>query len=62
MQMRRMSRLMNAFCKKWDNLWSVCCLHFAHYNFWRIHRLLRHACDGAGDHESRLGTGGVIFC
>ncbi|MGD0301219.1 MAG: IS1 family transposase [Bryobacteraceae bacterium] len=41
MQMRRLTRLTNAFSKKWDNLWAAYCLHFAHYNFCRIHRTLR---------------------
>jgi len=29
MQMRRLTRLTNCFSKKWDNLWSAYCLHFA---------------------------------
>lgn len=41
MQMRRMTRLTNAFSKKWENLWAAYCLHFAYYNFCRIHRSLR---------------------
>jgi IS1 family transposase len=41
MQMRRMTRLTNAFSKKWENLWSAYCLHFAFYNFCRIHKSLR---------------------
>lgn len=41
MQMRRMTRLTNAFSKKWENLWSAYCLHFAFYNFCRIHKTLR---------------------
>jgi len=41
MQMRRLTRLTNAFSKKWDNLWSAYCLHFAYYNFCRIHRSIR---------------------
>ena len=41
MQMRRLTRLTNAFTKKWENLWSAYCLHFAYYNFCRIHRSLR---------------------
>ena len=41
MQMRRMTRLTNAFSKKWDNLWSAYCLHFAYYNFCRTHKTLR---------------------
>lgn len=41
MQMRRLTRLTNAFSKKWDNLWAAYCLHFAYYNFCRIHRTIR---------------------
>jgi IS1 family transposase len=41
MQMRRMTRLTNAFSKKWDNLWSAYCLWFAYYNFCRVHQTLR---------------------
>ncbi len=41
MQMRRLTRLTNGFSKKWENHWAALCLHFAHYNFVRIHRTLR---------------------
>lgn len=41
MQIRRLTRLTNAFSKKWENLWAALCLHFAYYNFCRIHRALR---------------------
>jgi transposase-like protein/IS1 family transposase len=41
MQIRRLTRLTNAFSKKWENLWAALCLHFAWYNFCRIHRTLR---------------------
>lgn len=41
MQMRRLTRLTNAFSKKWENLWAAYCLHFAYYNFCRIHQTLR---------------------
>lgn len=41
MHMRRLTRLTNAFSKKWDNLWAALCLHFAWYNFVRIHQTLR---------------------
>jgi len=41
MQMRRMTRLTNGFSKKWESLWAAYCLHFAYYNFCRIHRSLR---------------------
>jgi hypothetical protein len=40
MQIRRLTRLTNAFSKKWENLWAALCLHFA-YNLCRIHRSLR---------------------
>ncbi len=41
MQMRRLTRLTNAFSKKWENLWAAYCLHFAYYNFCRIHKTIR---------------------
>jgi hypothetical protein len=41
MQMRRLTRLTNAFSKKWENLLAAYCLHFAWYNFCRVHRTLR---------------------
>jgi IS1 family transposase len=41
MQMRRLMRLTNGFSKKWENLWAAYCLHFAYYNFCRIHKSLR---------------------
>ncbi|MBV8731284.1 MAG: IS1 family transposase, partial [Acidobacteriia bacterium] len=41
MQMRRLTRLTNAFSKKWENLWAAYCLQFAYYNFCRIHKTLR---------------------
>jgi hypothetical protein len=41
MQMRRLTRLTNAFSKKWENLWAAYCLHFAWYNFVRVHQTLR---------------------
>jgi transposase-like protein/IS1 family transposase len=41
MQMRRLTRLTNAFSKKWENLWAAYCLHFGWYNFVRIHQSLR---------------------
>ncbi len=37
MQVRRFTRLTNAFSKKLCNLRSALALHFAHYNFVRIH-------------------------
>ncbi len=41
MQIRRLTRLTNAFSKKWENHWAALCLHFAYYNFCRVHTTLR---------------------
>ncbi|MDT7602049.1 MAG: hypothetical protein QOF61_46 [Acidobacteriota bacterium] len=41
MMMRRLTRLTNAFSKKWENLNAALALHFAYYNFCRIHKTLR---------------------
>jgi len=41
MQMRRFTRLTNAFSKKLENLKAADALHFAHYNFVRTHSSLR---------------------
>jgi hypothetical protein len=41
MQMRRFTRLTNAFSKRLMSLKAACALHFAHYNFCRVHSSLR---------------------
>jgi IS1 family transposase len=41
MSLRRMTRLTNAFSKKFENLEAALNLHFAYYNFCRIHGSLR---------------------
>ncbi len=41
MSMRRFTRLTNAFSKKFENLQAAVALHFAHYNFVRLHKTLR---------------------
>jgi len=41
MGMRRMTRLTNAFSKKWENLEAAYALWFAYYNFCRVHQTLR---------------------
>jgi IS1 family transposase len=41
MAIRRFTRLTNAFSKKLENLKAALALHFAHYNFVRVHRTLR---------------------
>jgi len=41
MQIRRLTRLTNAFSKKWANLKAALALYFAWYNFCRVHKTLR---------------------
>jgi len=41
MQMRRLTRLTNAFSKKWEKLYAMLALYFAHYNFCRVHQTIR---------------------
>lgn len=38
---RRLTRLTNAFSKKWDNLKAMLALYFAFHNFCRIHSSIR---------------------
>jgi IS1 family transposase len=38
---KRLTRLTYAFSKKWENLQSALALHFAYYNFCRVHSSLR---------------------
>ena len=38
---KRMTRLCLAFSKKWENLKAALALHFAYYNFCRVHRSLK---------------------
>lgn len=40
MSMRRFTRLTNGFSKKVENLAAAVSLHFAHYNFCRVHQAL----------------------
>jgi len=41
MNMRRFTRLTNAFSKKVENHVAMAAIHFMHYNFARIHKTLR---------------------
>ena len=41
MSMRRLTRLTNGFSKKWENMEKALTLHFAYYNFCRVHQSLR---------------------
>lgn len=54
MSMRRFTRLTNAFSKKVENLQAAVSLHFAHYNFVRVHKSLRITPAMAADVTDRL--------
>ena len=41
MGMRRMTRLTNGFSKKLENLRAAVALHYAHYNFVRVHSTIK---------------------
>ncbi len=41
MHIRCLTRLTNGFSKKWENVKAALALHFAYYNFCRVHRTLR---------------------
>ena len=41
MQIRRFTRLTNAYSKKLENLKAAVALHFAHYNFVRVHSSIK---------------------
>ena len=41
MGMRRLTRLTNGFSKKLENLKAACAIHYAHYNFVRIHSAIK---------------------
>jgi len=41
MQIRRLTRLTNAFSKKWTKLYAMMALYFGWYNFCRVHGTLR---------------------
>ncbi len=54
MQVRRMTRLTNAFSKKWDNHAAALAIHFATYNFCRKHGTLKMTpamAAGLTDHQ-----------
>jgi IS1 family transposase len=58
MQLRRFARLTNAFSKKLDNLKAALAVHFAWYNFCRVHQTLRVTPameSGISDHAWSIG-------
>ncbi len=56
MSMRRFTRLTNAFSRKVENLRAAVSLHFAHYNFVRVHKTLRITPAMAAGISGRLWT------
>jgi hypothetical protein len=54
MSMRRFTRLTNAFSKKIENHRAAVGLHFAHYNFVRLHKTLRMTPAMAAGVSARL--------
>jgi hypothetical protein len=60
MQMRRFTRLTNAFSKSVENLKAAVALHFAHYNFVRVHGTLRVTPAMAAGVSGRLWSLGEL--
>ena len=60
MAIRRFTRLTNAFSKKLDNLKAACALHFAYYNFCRIHKSLRVTPAMEAGLTDHIWTGGCF--
>src|SRR5271167_2917168 len=60
MSMRRFTRLTNAFSKKLENLKAAVAVHFAYYNFVRIHRTIRVSPAMAAGVDYRLWSLAVL--
>jgi hypothetical protein len=56
MHCRRLTRLTNAFSKKLENFKAAVALHFAYYNFVKIHSSVRMTPAMAVGVSSRLWT------
>jgi hypothetical protein len=54
MHMRRLTRLTNGFSKKMENFKCAVALHFAYYNFVRMHKSLRMTPAMAGGVTDRI--------
>ena len=60
MSMRRFTRLTNAFSKKVENHRAAVGLHFAHYNFVRLHKTLRVIAMAAGVENREWSLGELV--
>ena len=60
MHMRRLTRLTNAFSKKLENFQAAVALHFAYYNYVKIHKTLRCTPAMAAGVTNRLWTVGDL--
>jgi IS1 family transposase len=56
MHMRRLTRLTNAFSKKFENFRAAVALHFGYYNFVRLHSTLRMTPAMAGGVTDHIWT------
>lgn len=54
MNMRRFTRLTNAFSKKVENLEAAMALHYMHSNFCRLRHVARYPGDGNGRSRTPL--------
>lgn len=61
MQMRRFTRLTNGFSKKLENLKAHIALHFAYYNWVRVHQTLRTTPAMAANLTDHLWTLGELL-
>ena len=61
MSVRRLTRLTNAFSKKIENFQAAIALHFAHYNYVRVHQTLRVTPAMEAGIERRLWTMGDLL-
>jgi IS1 family transposase len=62
MECKRFARLTLAFSKKLANLKASVALHYAHYNFVRVHRTLRCTPAMAAGVTDRLWSVGELIC
>ncbi len=62
MQMRRFTRLTNAFSKKLENHIASLAIHYMHYNFVRIHQTLRVTPAMAAGVTNRLWSVEDLVC